>query len=64
MFLTPLQELPSLGRNPVYIIGLVVFVIFNVPIITAKNMSTILAFRFLTGFAASPALATGVCILL
>ena len=48
----------------VYIIGLAIFVLFNVPIVTAKNMSTILAFRFLTGFAASPALATGVRILL
>jgi len=60
MFLTPLQELPSLGRNPVYIITLAIFVLFNVPIVTAKNFSTILAFRFLTGFVASPALATGV----
>jgi len=59
MFLTPLQELPSLGRNPVYIITLAIFVLFNVPIVTAKNFSTILAFRFLTGFVASPALATG-----
>jgi MFS transporter, DHA1 family, multidrug resistance protein len=62
MFLTPLQEIPSLGRNPVYIIGLALFVIFNVPIVTAKNFGTILAFRFLTGFVGSPALATGVCV--
>ncbi|KAL0564983.1 hypothetical protein V5O48_017050, partial [Marasmius crinis-equi] len=59
MFLTPLQELPSLGRNPVYIIGLAIFLLFNVPIVTAKNYSTVLAFRFLTGFVGSPALATG-----
>jgi len=59
MFLTPLQELASLGRNPVYIITLAIFVLFNVPIVTAKNFSTILAFRFWTGFMASPALATG-----
>ena len=60
MFLTPLQELASLGRNPVYIITLAIFVLFNVPIVTAKKFSTILAFRFWTGFMASPALATGV----
>lgn len=60
MFLTPLQELPILGRNPVYIIGLLVFLLFNIPIVTAGNFATILAFRFLTGFVASPALATGV----
>lgn len=64
MFLSPLQELPSLGRNPVYILGLIIFVIFNVPIVLAKNISTVLAFRFLTGFFGSPALATGVSTLL
>lgn len=60
MFLTPLQEMASLGRNPVYVYGLAIFVLFNVPIITAPNFSTVLAFRFLTGFVGSPALATGV----
>jgi len=59
MFLAPLQEMPSIGRNPVYIGGLALFLLFNVPIIEAKNFSTILAFRFLTGFVGSPALATG-----
>jgi len=60
MFLSPLQELPVLGRNPVYIAGLFVFVLFQLPIVVAKNFSTILVFRFLTGFFGSPALATGV----
>lgn len=60
MFLTPLQEMATLGRNPVYILGLAIFVIFNVPIIKAPNFATVLVFRFLTGFVGSPALATGV----
>lgn len=60
MFLAPFQELPSFGRNPIYIGGLALFVLFNVPIILAKNFSTVLAFRFLSGFVGSPALATGV----
>ena len=60
MFLCPLQELPYLGRNPVYIASLFIFVLFQLPIVLAKNFSTILAFRFLTGFFGSPALATGV----
>ncbi|KAJ7201607.1 major facilitator superfamily domain-containing protein [Mycena pura] len=59
MFLSPLQELPLLGRNPVYIAGLFLFVIFQIPIVTATNISTVLAMRFLTGFCGSPALATG-----
>ncbi|KAF7327899.1 Benomyl methotrexate resistance protein [Mycena kentingensis (nom. inval.)] len=59
MFLSPLQELPILGRNPVYMLGLLLFVGFQVPTIYAKNIETILAMRFLTGFFGSPALATG-----
>ncbi|BGP14694.1 hypothetical protein JCM10213_006226 [Rhodosporidiobolus nylandii] len=59
MILSPMQEMASIGRNPVYIIGLALFVIFQVPEIVAKNMATVLVFRFLSGFVGSPALATG-----
>ncbi|PBL01691.1 MFS general substrate transporter [Armillaria gallica] len=59
MFLAPLQELPGIGRNPVYMVTLFLFVVFQIPVTVAKNMSTVLAFRFLTGFVGSPALATG-----
>ncbi|ORY74280.1 putative caffeine resistance protein [Leucosporidium creatinivorum] len=59
MFLAPIQEMPKFGRNPVYISGLFLFVLFQVPVIFAKNIGTILVFRFLAGFVGSPALATG-----
>ncbi|KAI5481913.1 MFS transporter, DHA1 family, multidrug resistance protein [Pseudohyphozyma bogoriensis] len=59
MFLAPIQEMAAFGRNPAYIGGLFLFVLFQVPAIFAKNISTILAFRFLAGFVGSPALATG-----
>ncbi|KAJ7484655.1 major facilitator superfamily domain-containing protein [Mycena latifolia] len=59
MFLSPLQELPILGRNPVYMATLFLFVVCQIPIVTATNMSTVLAMRFMTGFFGSPALATG-----
>ncbi|GJN87518.1 hypothetical protein Rhopal_000469-T1 [Rhodotorula paludigena] len=59
MVLSPMQEMASWGRNPVYIIGLALFVIFQIPEILAKNMATVLVFRFLSGFVGSPALATG-----
>lgn len=59
MILSPIQELPKVGRNPVYIIGLAAFVIFQIPEILAKNAATVLVFRFLSGFAGGPALATG-----
>ncbi|KAF7978652.1 hypothetical protein HWV62_45166 [Athelia sp. TMB] len=59
MILAPLQDMASIGRNPVYIGGLAAFLLFNTAIIEAPNSSTVLAFRFLSGFVASPALATG-----
>ncbi|KAK4053478.1 hypothetical protein OIV83_001645 [Microbotryomycetes sp. JL201] len=59
MLLSPMQEMPTIGRNPPYIIGLGLFVIFQIPIILAPHISVILIFRFLSGFVGSPALATG-----
>ncbi|KIK66813.1 hypothetical protein GYMLUDRAFT_913154 [Collybiopsis luxurians FD-317 M1] len=59
MFLSPLQELPHLGRNTVYMTSLFLWLILQIPIIFATNVQTILAFRFLSGFFGSPAIATG-----
>ncbi|KAF9511080.1 hypothetical protein BS47DRAFT_1373151 [Hydnum rufescens UP504] len=55
----PLQELPSLGRNPVYMITLLIFVLLQIPTALAPNIGSLLVLRFLSGFFASPALATG-----
>ncbi|KAH8917183.1 MFS general substrate transporter [Atractiella rhizophila] len=59
MILSPLSEIPAIGRNPVYIITLFLFVVLQVPAVTADKYSVLMAMRFLTGFAGSPALATG-----
>ncbi|KAI9713845.1 MAG: hypothetical protein M1820_000575 [Bogoriella megaspora] len=59
MLWSPMSEIPMVGRNPVYILTLVVFVIFQVPTALATNFGMLLAFRFLTGFFGSPVLATG-----
>jgi DHA1 family multidrug resistance protein-like MFS transporter len=59
IFLAPLQEIPSIGRTPVYIYTLLLFVLLQIPIITAKNIQVILALRFLTGFFGGLAPATG-----
>ena len=59
MIWAPMSEVPQIGRNPVYIGTLFVFVLFQFPIIYATNFGMMLAFRFLTGFIGSPALATG-----
>ncbi|PWY84823.1 MFS general substrate transporter [Aspergillus heteromorphus CBS 117.55] len=56
---SPMSEVPQIGRNPVYIATLAVFVALQVPTALAGNLGTLLAFRFLTGFFGSPALATG-----
>ncbi|KAL8998587.1 MAG: hypothetical protein Q9188_006072 [Gyalolechia gomerana] len=55
----PMSEIPMIGRNPVYIGTLIVFVIFQVPTALATNFAMLLCFRFLTGFIGSPVLATG-----
>ncbi|BGP40666.1 hypothetical protein JCM10449v2_004628 [Rhodotorula kratochvilovae] len=59
MFLSPLQETPHLGRNPVYYGGLFLFTLFQAPILAPTNLTCILIFRFITGFVGSPILATG-----
>lgn len=54
-----MSEVPVIGRNPVYISTLAVFVAFQIPTAKASNFGMLLAFRFITGFFGSPVLATG-----
>ncbi|KAE8341409.1 hypothetical protein BDV24DRAFT_174802 [Aspergillus arachidicola] len=59
MVWAPISELPAVGRSPVYVATLIVFVFFQFGVIYAKNIGMLLAFRFITGFMGSPVLATG-----
>ncbi|KAI0339259.1 MFS general substrate transporter [Trametopsis cervina] len=59
MFLSPLSEIPQLGRTSVYILSLLVFVLLQIPTALSKNLGALLPLRFLAGFVGSPALATG-----
>ncbi|RAH55936.1 MFS general substrate transporter [Aspergillus piperis CBS 112811] len=59
MLWSPLGELPVIGRTPIYMTTLTVFVFFNFAVIYAKNFGMFLAFRFLTGMFGSPVLASG-----
>ncbi|KAI0032060.1 putative caffeine resistance protein 5 [Vararia minispora EC-137] len=59
MLWAPLSEIPQVGRMPIYIGTLIVFVLFQVPTALARNFGMLLAFRFLTGFFGSPVLANG-----
>ena len=62
MIWAPLSEIPQIGRNPIYIGTLIVFVALQLPVIFAKNFGMLLAFRFLTGFIGCTVLATcGAC---
>ena len=59
MLWSPMSEVPQIGRMPIYILTLIVFVVFQLGVIYAKNIGMLLAFRFLTGLFGSPVLATG-----
>ncbi|KAH9476585.1 Caffeine resistance protein 5 [Psilocybe cubensis] len=59
LIFSPLSEVPSIGRTPVYMATLLIFVVLQLPTIYAPNIQTLLAMRFFAGFFGSPALATG-----
>jgi len=59
MLWSPMSEIPQTGRSPIYIGTLALFVVLQVPTALATNFGMLLAFRFITGFVGSPALATG-----
>ena len=49
MLWAPMSEIPQIGRNPVYIGTLFVFVALQIPVALATNFGMLLCFRFLTG---------------
>lgn len=59
MLWSPMSEIPQIGRNPVYLGTLIVFVGLQPAVARAENFGMLLAFRFITGFFGSPVLATG-----
>lgn len=59
MLWSPMSEIPQIGRNPIYLVTLLIFVALQAPTALASNFGMLLAFRFITGFFGSPVLATG-----
>ncbi|MCJ1246194.1 hypothetical protein MMC30_003399 [Trapelia coarctata] len=55
----PLSEIPSIGRNPVYAISFIAFVIVSVPTALVNSFNGLLVLRFMQGFFGSPCLANG-----
>ncbi|KAF4982740.1 hypothetical protein FZEAL_1693 [Fusarium zealandicum] len=56
---SPLSEIPRIGRNPVYIVTMFLFVIISIPTALVGNYPGLMILRFLQGFFGSPCLASG-----
>ncbi|KAL1879348.1 hypothetical protein VTK73DRAFT_7079 [Phialemonium thermophilum] len=59
LIFSPLSELPSIGRNPIYIITMFLYVIVSIPTALVHNYPGLMVLRFLQGFFGSPCLASG-----
>ncbi|KAJ5135778.1 uncharacterized protein N7515_005056 [Penicillium bovifimosum] len=59
LLFSPLSEIPVIGRNPVYIVTMFLFVILSIPTAFVGNFAGLLVLRFLQGFFGSPCLASG-----
>ena len=59
LIFSPLSEIPVIGRNPVYVATMFLFVILSIPTAFAQNFAGLMVLRFLTGFFGSPCLASG-----
>ncbi|WRT67688.1 uncharacterized protein IL334_004660 [Kwoniella shivajii] len=59
LFLSGITEIPIIGRTPIYIITLVIFLIVQILTATVNNFAGFCILRFIAGFMGSPALASG-----
>jgi DHA1 family multidrug resistance protein-like MFS transporter len=59
LLFSPLSEIPRIGRNPVYIVTMFLFVVISIPTAVVDNYAGLMVLRFLQGFFGSPCLASG-----
>ena len=59
LLFSPLTEVPTIGRNPVYFLTFIVFWVLTFPAAVVNTFGGLLAIRFWLGFFGSPALANG-----
>lgn len=59
MVLSPMSENVIFGRTSIYIVTLFIFFILQIPTALSHNIASLCVLRFIAGFFASPALATG-----
>ena len=59
LFLSPITEIPHVGRTIPYIVCLFIFTVLQVPTALVTNFAGFCILRFIAGFVGSPPLATG-----
>jgi DHA1 family multidrug resistance protein-like MFS transporter len=59
LLFSPMGEIPIIGRNPIYIVTMFLFVIISIPTAFVGNFPGLMVLRFLQGFFGSPCLASG-----
>jgi DHA1 family multidrug resistance protein-like MFS transporter len=59
LIFSPLSEIPVIGRNPVYIATMAIYVLISLPAPLIHNFAGLMVLRFLQGFFGSPCLASG-----
>lgn len=59
MLFSPLSEMPSIGRNPPYIVTFTIFLALSIGVACVNSFPALIVMRFLQGFFGSPCLATG-----
>jgi DHA1 family multidrug resistance protein-like MFS transporter len=59
LILSPLTEIPRIGRTAPYVVTLAVFMVLQVPTALIRNFAGFLVLRFVAGFIGSPPMATG-----
>lgn len=59
LFLSPITEIPQIGRSIPYIVTLAIFCALQAPTATVTNFAGLCILRFFAGFIGSPPLATG-----
>ncbi|GJN75943.1 MFS transporter [Purpureocillium lilacinum] len=59
LVLSPLSNLPSIGRSPVYVLGSLAFCLVNIGTALSRNVPTILGLRFLGGLVGSAPISVG-----
>ncbi|KAM0458293.1 hypothetical protein ACHAPV_006104 [Trichoderma viride] len=59
LVLSPLSEIAAIGRSPVYIVTMALFVILSIPTAFVRNYAGLMVLRAIQGFLGSPCLGSG-----